>query len=92
MFSCFQSWDASHLASSWRGPSSTLLVDQGSADDFLTKGQLLPENLISAVSTRGDDTLKVEYQLRDGYDHSYYFIQTFIGEHIEFHAKNLGAQ
>jgi S-formylglutathione hydrolase len=89
-----QQWDATHLASTYTGPSAEILIDQGSADDFLGKGQLLPENLQRAVAARAqaESKLTVDYRLQDGYDHSYYFITTFIDDHIAFHAKHLHAK
>jgi len=64
-----------------------LLVDQGTDDDFLTE-QLKPELLQQACSA-------IDYPLRlrmqQGYDHSYYFISSFIDDHIAFHAKHLYA-
>lgn len=87
--SAWGAWDATELAANYKGPQATLLVDQGSSDEFLAKGQLLPDNLAKAVA--GNSALKLQYSLRDGYDHSYYFIQTFVEEHIQFHAKHLKA-
>lgn len=60
-------------------------VDQGEADDFLTE-QLKPEILIAAAKVSG---YPLEYNLHDGYDHSYYFIANFIEQHLRFHAKHL---
>lgn len=62
-----------------------MLVDQGSADGFLEE-QLKTELLIQAGET-SSYPMTVRYQ--DGYDHSYYFVSSFIGEHIAFHAGNL---
>jgi len=62
-----------------------LLVDQGAADPFLRE-QLMPQQL-EAACQQADYPLTLRYQ--PGYDHSYYFIATFIGEHIEHHAKAL---
>jgi S-formylglutathione hydrolase len=62
-----------------------LLIDQGDADNFLHE-QLMPERLIAAAS-KADYPLS--YHLRAGYDHSYFFIASFIGEHLRFHAKHL---
>ncbi len=62
-----------------------MLVDQGSADDFLEE-QLKTELLIQAGEASAYP-MTVRYQ--DGYDHSYYFVSSFIGEHIAFHANNL---
>ncbi|MEQ4708838.1 S-formylglutathione hydrolase [Providencia huaxiensis] len=62
-----------------------ILVDVGTADPFYQE-QLKPE-LFAGVC----DKKQFEYRLnlRDGYDHSYYFISSFIGEHIAFHARYL---
>ena len=64
-----------------------LLIDQGSADDFLSE-QLKPE-LFKKVSE--DVAYPIRLRMQDGYDHSYFFISSFIGEHIEFHAEHLYA-
>jgi len=61
------------------------LVDQGGADNFLEE-QLKTELLIEA-SKEANYPMTIRYQ--DGYDHSYYFIASYIGEHIAFHAKHL---
>lgn len=62
-----------------------LLIDQGGSDEFLDK-QLKPELLRAACDTAGHP---LELNLRSGYDHSYYFIASFIGEHIAYHARAL---
>ncbi len=62
-----------------------ILIDQGLADEFLEK-QLKPE-LLQAVCEESNYPLTLN--LRQGYDHSYYFIASFIGEHIAYHAKAL---
>jgi len=64
-----------------------LLVDQGSADNFLEE-QLKPELLKQACSNN-DHPLTLRMQ--DGYDHSYFFIASFIRDHIEWHAKHLNS-
>ncbi|PJK03500.1 S-formylglutathione hydrolase [Lysobacteraceae bacterium NML71-0210] len=64
-----------------------LLVDQGDADEFLA-GQLKPELLKAACEKTGHP---LTLRLQPGYDHSYYFIASFIGEHIAHHAKALKA-
>lgn len=61
------------------------LVDQGGADDFLAE-QLKPEMLQVAVKSSG---YPLELNLREGYDHSYFFIASFIEQHLRFHAKHL---
>ncbi|GLK85823.1 S-formylglutathione hydrolase [Ancylobacter defluvii] len=62
------------------------LVDQGAADPFLKTG-LRPELLADACKAAG---IPLTLNLRDGYDHSYYFISTFMADHIAWHAKRLG--
>ncbi|MEZ4749069.1 MAG: S-formylglutathione hydrolase [Bdellovibrionota bacterium] len=64
-----------------------LLVDQGTHDSFL-KDQLKPELLKEACEKAG---YPLELRMQEDYDHSYFFIATFIGEHIAFHAKYLKA-
>ena len=62
-----------------------ILVDQGRADGFL-EDQLKTE-LLEHASSEAAYPMTIRYQ--DGYDHSYYFIASFIGEHFAFHAKHL---
>ncbi len=66
---------------------SDLLVDQGSKDNFLEE-QLKPELLKSACEKAEQ---KLTLRMQEGYDHSYYFISTFMADHIEWHAKKLKA-
>ena len=60
-------------------------IDQGTADEFYPR-ELQPEKLAQVAAERG---FALELNMREGYDHSYYFVSTFIGEHIAFHAKYL---
>ncbi len=62
-----------------------MLIDQGDADQFLEE-QLQPERLQQA-SQQAD--YKIELNMREGYDHSYFFIASYIESHIKFHAKHL---
>lgn len=62
-----------------------LLVDQGDSDEFL-HNQLKPELLREACEAAGH---RLQLNVRSGYDHSYYFIASFIGEHLAYHAKAL---
>lgn len=64
-----------------------ILIDQGTNDDFLEK-QLLPDNLIK-MAQKSDYHLSLN--MRSGYDHSYFFISSFIDEHLSFHATCLFA-
>jgi S-formylglutathione hydrolase len=63
-----------------------LLVDQGEADNFL-EGQLKPELLEAACRKAG---VKLTLRHQYGYDHSYYFIASFMGDHLRWHAERLG--
>ena len=80
----WENWDACALVakSDFRG---SVLVDQGDADTFL-KEQLKPETLRTAF---GDAGRELELRIQSGYDHSYYFIASFIGDHIAHHARQL---
>ena len=60
-----------------------MLVDQGSADNFLVE-QLKPEAL-EKIAEEKEYPLELRYQ--EGYDHSYYFIASFIEDHIRFHSR-----
>ena len=62
-----------------------LLIDQGEADTFLA-GQLKPD-LLAAACARADVPLTLRMQ--PGYDHSYYFISTFMPDHLRWHARRL---
>jgi S-formylglutathione hydrolase len=77
-------WDATLLiaAAPERLP---LLVDQGSADPFL-EAQLRPADL-AAAAERAGHPLELRYQ--EGYDHSYFFIASFIEDHLRHHAAAL---
>jgi len=61
------------------------LVDQGEADNFLAE-QLKPETLVAAASS---NNYPLELRSHEGYDHSYYFISSFIEDHLRFHAGYL---
>ena len=63
-----------------------LLVDQGTADNFLEE-QLRPELLREAAEAKGVD---LTLRMQEGYDHSYYFISTFMPDHVAWHAARLG--
>ena len=63
-----------------------LLVDQGTADDFL-ETQLYPEALVDACEKHHHH---IDLRMHTGYDHSYFFIASFIEDHLKHHAKALG--
>jgi len=62
-----------------------LLVDQGAADSFLA-GQLKPSLLVAACADAG---IPITFRMQPGYDHSYYFISTFMEDHLRWHAERL---
>lgn len=80
-------YDSCEVARSVTDPNAyeKILVDQGASDPFLVE-QLRPELLKAACEESG---LPLELRIHDGYDHGYYFISTFIEEHLRFHADQL---
>lgn len=80
----WKAYDALELVKT--NPSSApILIDTGTADQFLEE-QLKPELFIEACETSKQ---ALTYRLQPGYDHSYWFIASFIAEHIEHHANTL---
>lgn len=77
-------WDATALIAT-ATERLPMLIDQGEADEFLTK-QLRPELLEAACAAAN---YPVQLRRQPGYDHSYYFIASFIGDHIAHHARAL---
>ena len=73
------------IADGFRVPE--ILVDQGDKDNFLTE-QLKPELLREACDKAG---IELTLRLQPGYDHSYYFISTFMADHVAWHAARLKA-
>lgn len=84
----WEAYDATHIVKSYEGSPLDILIDQGKDDQFLSAGQLLPDNFIAACTER---KVPVVFRMQQGYDHSYYFITTFINDHIRHHAKYLNA-
>jgi len=82
----WKDYDATELVQRYNGPPLELFIDQGGEDQFLKEHQLLPNNLTAAAARAHVPFI---YKLREGYDHSYFFIATFIGEHLAYHAKFL---
>ena len=69
------------------GRFDDILVDQGDADSFLTD-QLKPELLVAAAETAGQ---RLTLRMQPGYDHSYFFMASFVDDHVAFHATRLKA-
>jgi S-formylglutathione hydrolase len=80
----WKAYDASELIQNNSFPSP-ILIDQGTADTFLKK-QLMPQ-VFEQACDRAAQSLNLRMQ--EGYDHSYYFISTFIEDHIRHHAEQL---
>ncbi len=68
-----------------KGVYDDILIDQGDADPFLAD-QLKPELLVEAAQTAGQ---AITLRMQPGYDHSYFFMASFIDDHLAFHAKRL---
>ena len=80
----WREWDASELVGR-NGPIGTILIDQGEADKFLVD-QLRPDLFAAACRAAGQP---LELRRHAGYDHSYYFIATFMADHLGHHARLL---
>lgn len=78
-------YDATALINAGYRHPGTILIDQGDADNFL-KEQLRPEMFVDACAAAGQ---AVNLRLQPGYDHSYFFIATFIEDHLRHHAAAL---
>ena len=80
----WKAYDATELIQSGAA-EIPLLIDQGSDDEFLSR-QLYPQDLEAACKARN---YPLTLRRQEGYDHSYHFVATFIGEHLAYHAKAL---
>ena len=80
----WRDYDASVLVARRPFPGP-ILIDQGGSDQFLA-AQLKPEIFSAAAATSGQ---RLELRMQPGYDHGYYFIQTFMADHLRHHAKQL---
>ncbi|HET8728997.1 MAG TPA: S-formylglutathione hydrolase [Alphaproteobacteria bacterium] len=82
----WRQYDATELVARSGWPTE-ILIDQGTKDEFLEE-QLKPELFRAACDQAG---VKLNLRMQDGYDHSYYFIASFMGDHVAHHAKLLKA-
>lgn len=78
-------YDACELVKSGHKHEGAILIHQGLEDDFYKNGQLLTENFKKSCESNNQ---KCEIHMSEGFDHSYYFIATFIEKHLAFHLKN----
>ena len=81
----WKAWDACELIAAGARVDE-IKVDQGDADNFYQDGQLRPEALEAACQDAG---IGLTLQMRPGYDHSYFFIASFIDDHLCYHAHHL---
>ena len=82
----WRAYDATELVARKAFPG-TILIDQGDADEWL-HAQLLPEDFAEAAKLSGQ---RLNLRMQRGYDHGYYFIQTFMADHLRHHAAQLHA-
>lgn len=82
--STWSAHDAS-LVVAERGFDGPMLIDTGTKDQFLDL--LKPETLAAAIATRRQQAV---FRMQPGYDHSYFFVSSFMADHIAFHAEALG--
>jgi S-formylglutathione hydrolase len=76
--------DATELVAQ-RAYPGPILIDQGTADQYLA-AELLPEKFAAAAAKAGQ---RLNLRMQPGYDHGYYFIQTFMADHLRHHAEQL---
>ena len=81
----WKAYDATELIKIYADPSRPILIDQGTKDSFL-ENQLMPDKFVEACQAVGQP---VNLRLQEGYDHSYFFISSFIDDHILHHAVTL---
>lgn len=83
----WEAHDAARLIESGaaKGVFDDILIDQGDADSFLAD-QLKPDLLVEAAKAAGQT---ITLRMQPGYDHSYFFMASFIADHVAFHAKRL---
>lgn len=83
--STWNDYDATALMNAGKRHPGTILIDQGDADNFLSE-QLRPELFVDACASVGQS---VNLRMQPGYDHSYFFIASFIEDHLRHHAAAL---
>ena len=84
--SAWAAYDATELVKRSEKTVSSILIDQGERDQFLLDGQLLPDVFKATCEDAGQP---LQLRKQPGYDHSYYFISTFMEDHMRHHAMAL---
>lgn len=82
----WKQYDATELIKNGKSKYDDILIDCGTGDNFYKQGQLLPEAFGKAAEEVGQ---KTTIRLQNDYDHSYYFISSFMDDHIKFHKERL---
>lgn len=82
----WRAYDASVLVAAAPARFPAMLIDQGEADKFLAE-QLYPDVFAAACAQAGQ---ALELRRHAGYDHGYYFVSTFVADHLRFHRRQLG--
>lgn len=82
----WKAYDATELVKADHA-AQPALIDQGTNDEFLQE-QLYPQDLVAAYEEQG---VTLTLRMQEGYDHSYHFVGSFIGEHLAYHARALKA-
>ncbi len=82
----WENYDASKLVAK-QSSNATLLIDTGDADQFLEE-QLQPQHFIDVCNKHGQ---ALNYRMQPGYDHSYYFVASFIADHLAHHKAALSS-
>jgi S-formylglutathione hydrolase len=82
-----KAYDPATLIQSYEGLKIPMLIDYGLADKWQEENLKTPSFISACHSAK----YPVEEKKRDGYDHSYYYVASFIGEHLDFHARALFA-
>lgn len=83
--SLWKEYDATELVKRQAQKSVKILVDQGDKDEWMS--YLVPKNFVDACNSVGQP---LEYNQREGYDHGYFFISTFIGNHLKYFSEVFG--
>jgi len=82
---CWKEYDTIELLKKYSGPPLRMLVDQGTGDNFLSD-QLRPDTLKATCAEKG---VALHLRMQEGYDHSYFFISSFVQDHLKYHASML---
>lgn len=82
----WKEYDACELMRTYEGPKSEILIDQGLGDNFYSAGQLLPENFKKVCD---EVQFPLNLRIHEEYDHQYFFVSTFLEDHVRHHVKYL---